>query len=124
MTEEGDYKVCWDNSISHFNSKTVFFGLMVENEDDDDDDLWDDGLEASVTAEEIYEMKIEDIKASTVLFSIQCHQPNLFSGDWEGQRSIGKMAHMFRSNVHDSGTSPIRKTALIHSGRMSNMFSW
>lgn len=61
MSEEGDYKICWDNTFSHFNSKTVFFGVMIEN-DDEDDDLWDDGLEASVTAEEIYEMKIEDIK--------------------------------------------------------------
>lgn len=63
MSEEGDYRICWDNSFSHFNSKTVFFGIMIENEyDDDDDDIWDDGLDASVTAEEIYEMKIEDIK--------------------------------------------------------------
>ncbi|KAK7078266.1 hypothetical protein SK128_016597 [Halocaridina rubra] len=62
ITEEGDYKICWDNSFSHFNSKTVFFGLMIENDYDDDDDLWDDGLDASVTAEELYEMKIEDIK--------------------------------------------------------------
>lgn len=63
MTEEADYQICWDNKFSHFNSKTVFFGVMIENEnDDDDDDLWDSGLEASVTAEEIYEMKIEDMK--------------------------------------------------------------
>ncbi|KAK8740856.1 hypothetical protein OTU49_002731 [Cherax quadricarinatus] len=62
MSEEADYRICWDNTFSHFNSKTVFFGVMIENEDDDDDDLWDAGLEASVTAEEIYEMKIEDMK--------------------------------------------------------------
>ena len=29
-TEDGDYKVCWDNSISRFNSKTVFFELLIE----------------------------------------------------------------------------------------------
>lgn len=38
----------------------VFFSITIES--DDDDDLWDDGLEETITAEEIYEMKIEDIK--------------------------------------------------------------
>ncbi|KAG0721919.1 Transmembrane emp24 domain-containing protein 1 [Chionoecetes opilio] len=60
ITEEGDYRICWDNSFSHFSTKTVFFGITIES--DDDDDLWDDGLEETITAEEIYEMKIEDIK--------------------------------------------------------------
>ncbi|KAG7163213.1 transmembrane emp24 domain-containing protein 1-like [Homarus americanus] len=65
MSEQGDYRICWDNTFSHFNTKTVFFGVMIENEnDDDDDDLWDSGFEASVTAEDIYEMKIEDIKGA------------------------------------------------------------
>ncbi|XP_042888202.1 transmembrane emp24 domain-containing protein 1-like [Penaeus japonicus] len=62
MSEEGDYRICWDNTFSHFNSKTVFFGVMIENENEDDEDLWDDGFDSSVTAEDIYEMKVEDIK--------------------------------------------------------------
>jgi len=61
MTEAGDYRLCFDNTFSSFNTKTVFFGIMIDN-DDEDDDLWDDGLDAGVTADEIYEMKIEDIK--------------------------------------------------------------
>lgn len=63
MSEEADYRICWDNTFSHFNSKTVFFGVMIES-DEDDDDLWDLGPETSVTAEEVYEMKIEDIKVA------------------------------------------------------------
>ncbi|ROT81903.1 Transmembrane emp24 domain-containing protein 1 [Penaeus vannamei] len=62
MSEEGDYRICWDNTFSHFNSKTVFFGVVIENENEDDEDLWDDGFDSSVTAEDIYEMKVEDIK--------------------------------------------------------------
>lgn len=27
--EEGDYKMCWDNTISRFNSKTVFFEFLI-----------------------------------------------------------------------------------------------
>lgn len=64
MSEEGDYRICWDNTFSHFNSKTVFFGVVIENENEDDEDLWDDGFDSSVTAEDIYEMKVEDIKVS------------------------------------------------------------
>lgn len=60
ISEEGDYQICWDNTFSHFNTKTVFFGITIES--DDDNDLWDDGLDETITAEEIYEMKIEDIK--------------------------------------------------------------
>ena len=63
MTEEGDYKICWDNTFSHFNTKTVFFGIMIDNENDEDDDYnWDGGFDSAVTGEEVYEMKIEDIK--------------------------------------------------------------
>merc|ERR1719187_945255 len=64
MTEAGDYKLCFDNSFSTFNAKTVFFGILVENEDedDDDDDLWDSGFEDSLSPEDVYEMKVEDIK--------------------------------------------------------------
>ncbi|XP_076034468.1 transmembrane emp24 domain-containing protein 1-like [Oratosquilla oratoria] len=62
--EEGDYRICWDNTFSRFNSKTIFFGIMIENDNDDDDDegLWDEGFENSITAEEVYEMKVDDIK--------------------------------------------------------------
>ena len=66
MTEEGDYRICFDNTISHFNTKTVFFGIIIDNENDDDDDddydQWDGGFDAAVSGEEVYEMKVEDIK--------------------------------------------------------------
>lgn len=29
----GDYKFCFDNTISHFNRKTVFFELLIEDPD-------------------------------------------------------------------------------------------
>lgn len=29
----GDYKFCFDNTISHFNRKTVFFELLTEDPD-------------------------------------------------------------------------------------------
>jgi protein ERP2 len=64
-SEEGDYRMCWDNTFSHFNSKTVFFEIIVESDDDDDDerDPWDiDFDNYGVNPEELYEMKIQDIQ--------------------------------------------------------------
>ena len=36
MSEAGDYKICFDNLFSRFNTKTVFFGLVIESDEDDD----------------------------------------------------------------------------------------
>lgn len=55
----GEYKFCFDNTISHFNSKTVFFELVIEDPDNprnDEDDVFNtlEGL----SPEEFYEMKV------------------------------------------------------------------
>lgn len=63
-SEDGDYKMCWDNSISHFNSKTVFFEFMV---DQDQDDWFKNGIEGNSITDSVvekYEMKVEDLKES------------------------------------------------------------
>lgn len=66
VAEEGDYRMCWDNTFSHFNSKTVFFEIIVESGDDDDDegDPWDIDFESYgvMSPEEFYDMKIQDIQ--------------------------------------------------------------
>lgn len=81
----GDYKFCFDNTISHFNRKTVFFELLIE---DPDNPISDGNAnfssiivllltfinlnvtflgEASIgdldglSPEEFYEMKVQDI---------------------------------------------------------------
>lgn len=55
----GDYKFCFDNTFSSFNTKTVFFEIIIENEDDDFGALEDmEGF----NPEEVYELKIEDIQ--------------------------------------------------------------
>lgn len=66
----GDYALCFDNTISRFNKKTVFLELMIENEDADgagidDLDNWPSGVQLQgLTAEEVYEMKVEDIQSA------------------------------------------------------------
>uniref|UniRef100_H2Z585 GOLD domain-containing protein n=1 Tax=Ciona savignyi TaxID=51511 RepID=H2Z585_CIOSA len=41
-TEEGDYEVCFDNTFSRITSKTIFFELIIDNNEggDDEDDSW------------------------------------------------------------------------------------
>ena len=58
--EEGDYKACWDNSISRFNSKLVFFEVGVEREDGAE--VWDDIDHEFGTETEVYDMKLQDIQ--------------------------------------------------------------
>ncbi|KAI8784082.1 transmembrane emp24 domain-containing protein 5 [Biomphalaria glabrata] len=41
-TQEGDYRICFDNTFSRFSNKLVFFEIYVEDGKDDDDDEEDD----------------------------------------------------------------------------------
>ena len=74
VAEEGDYRMCWDNTFSHFNSKTVFFEIIVESGDDDDDegDPWDIDFESYgvMSPEEFYDMKIQDIQVGFSVLNI------------------------------------------------------
>ncbi|KAK4882572.1 hypothetical protein RN001_005891 [Aquatica leii] len=58
--QTGDYKFCFDNTFSSYNTKTVFFELLVENDYDSDES--DFNLAEGVSAEEVYDLKVEDIK--------------------------------------------------------------
>lgn len=61
---DGDYKFCFDNTFSNFNTKTVFFEIIIEGSDDDtwgDDDLDVDDFEG-LTPDEIYDIKVQDIQ--------------------------------------------------------------
>ncbi|XP_059488736.1 transmembrane emp24 domain-containing protein 5-like [Neocloeon triangulifer] len=60
IQEDGDYKFCWDNSFSSYNSKTVFFEILVETEGEGDDWNWDEDI--GLTAEDVYEIKVQDIQ--------------------------------------------------------------
>lgn len=58
----GDFMFCFDNTISHFNSKTVFFELIIEdpNNPQDENDVL--GSLEGLSPEEFYEMKVQDIQ--------------------------------------------------------------
>lgn len=59
--EGGEIKFCFDNTISQFNSKTIFFELLQEDPDNPAEaDSFSD-LEG-LTPEEFYEMKVQDIQ--------------------------------------------------------------
>ncbi|XP_075218620.1 transmembrane emp24 domain-containing protein 1-like [Lycorma delicatula] len=56
ITEDGDYKLCWDNYFSSFNPKTVFFSIYIDGEKE-----WLDNYSV-FEAEEEYEGMVNAIK--------------------------------------------------------------
>ncbi|KAK4002957.1 transmembrane emp24 domain-containing protein 1 [Daphnia magna] len=74
--EDGDHKICFDNTFSIFSAKTVFFEISTDNDDDEDDngeikidkknnDVWgdtDQAFYAGLRPEEIYDIHVQDIK--------------------------------------------------------------
>lgn len=56
----GDYKFCFDNSFSTYNSKTVFFELIIEGNDDSE---WDENVDfGDINIDQIYELKVQDVQ--------------------------------------------------------------
>lgn len=58
---DGDFRFCFDNSFSSYNTKTVFFELIIEG---DDNSEWDDeNIDMQgLRPEDVYEMKVQDIQ--------------------------------------------------------------
>lgn len=56
----GDYRFCFDNTFSRINKKTVFFELIIENENGpQEDDEWNgNDIFEGLTPEEFYDMKV------------------------------------------------------------------
>ncbi|CAF4892138.1 transmembrane emp24 domain-containing protein 5-like [Pieris napi] len=61
---EGDYRFCFDNTFSTFSEKTVFFDLMIDNEDSQSKDYDDDKEMELGNAAETYVMRVRDISES------------------------------------------------------------
>ncbi|XP_076841980.1 transmembrane emp24 domain-containing protein 1b [Brachyhypopomus gauderio] len=61
-TEDGDYRICFDNSFSRFSEKMVFFEIIIEGTANDmgPDDEWA-GL---AEPENLLEYKLEDFRVS------------------------------------------------------------
>lgn len=60
----GDYKICFDNSASHFHSKIVYFEVVVESDGDDDADYFGsiEGIERGDAAAGDYGADVKDIE--------------------------------------------------------------
>lgn len=59
---DGDYKFCFDNTFSSYNTKIIFVELIIENENDDQWGLSDEIDLQGIRPEEVYELKVEDIQ--------------------------------------------------------------
>ncbi|XP_019874402.1 transmembrane emp24 domain-containing protein 5 [Aethina tumida] len=56
---DGDYKFCFDNTFSGFNSKAIFFELIIEGEDDGE---WSNDKLEGLQPEEVYDLQVQDIE--------------------------------------------------------------
>ena len=59
---DGDYKICFDNSMSRFSPKIVFFEIIIENEDDANYDEFGDISFSEDVAVENYDVQVTDIE--------------------------------------------------------------
>lgn len=57
---DGDYKLCFDNTFSSFNTKTVFFELIIENEDNIG--LGKDNIKFHDSNTDQYDVTIDDVQ--------------------------------------------------------------
>lgn len=56
---DGDYKYCFDNSFSTFNSKTVFFEIIIESEGDEaPTDEWGRDVLDHVSSDQLVDIKV------------------------------------------------------------------
>uniref|UniRef100_A0A672LUG2 Transmembrane emp24 domain-containing protein 1-like n=1 Tax=Sinocyclocheilus grahami TaxID=75366 RepID=A0A672LUG2_SINGR len=59
-TEEGNYRICFDNSFSHISEKMVYVEVIVDGPEDEDDEDW----AALAEPEDSLEYKLEDIRVT------------------------------------------------------------
>lgn len=57
---DGDYKFCFDNTFSSFNTKTVFFELIIENDDSNEWEKEEINFQALNTDQ--YEVTLDDVQ--------------------------------------------------------------
>ncbi|XP_061905860.1 transmembrane emp24 domain-containing protein 1-like isoform X1 [Entelurus aequoreus] len=71
QTEEGDYKLCFDNSFSRRKEKLLFFAIVITTSSNDTDDYED--LAADIITLDDMELTLDDIrtKMEKVYLSIQ-----------------------------------------------------
>ena len=76
LSEDGDYRICLDNTQSRWSDKTVWFEVQLEDPNDDyDDDYMEDEDWEKIKAvdddtEKLFDMKMEEIQVMLLLHLI------------------------------------------------------
>jgi len=81
VEEDGDYRLCFDNTASRWSDKTVWFEIQVEDPEDDydDDDYFDAGDWENIKnnnedTDTLFQMSVEEIKSSIHLVRMQLNK--------------------------------------------------
>ena len=71
MTEEGEYQLCFDNGVSAYYERIIFFSLGDDDDDkddDDDDDYFKKIVNPDYKEMQEYDGKVNDFKVDVINF--------------------------------------------------------
>ena len=85
ITIEGMYKICFDNTFSHFSVKTVAFGISMENEDEAH---WSQDADIDFQPEGNYDVTISEIQVISLYTSCREDKVPSASQDYCKQRDF------------------------------------
>ncbi|XP_065563771.1 transmembrane emp24 domain-containing protein 1-like [Artemia franciscana] len=62
MDETGDYEACFDNSFSIYSAKSVFFEILIENDQDESKEIWGEFDIPDMLPEEMQDIAFKGIQ--------------------------------------------------------------
>ncbi|KAK2702054.1 transmembrane emp24 domain-containing protein 1-like [Artemia franciscana] len=62
MDETGDYKACFDNSFSIYSAKSVFFEILIENDQDESKEIWGESNIPDVLLDKMQDIAFKGIQ--------------------------------------------------------------
>ena len=62
MDETGDYEACFDNSFSIYSAKSVFFEILIENDQDESKEIWGESNIPDVLLDKMQDIAFKGIQ--------------------------------------------------------------
>ena len=115
VEEDGDYRLCFDNTPSRWSDKIVWFEIQVEDPEDDydddyfDPDAWEDIKSHNEDTESLFNMGIEEIKSSVHLVRLQINKMRhyFFMNAAQMSKVRGKSTFRIFVEVHKNATTSL-----------------
>ena len=112
LQEEGDYRICLDNSRSRWSDKTVWFEIQVEDPHDDyDDDYmeeddWEKIKAVGDDTEKLFDMTVEEIQ--NTVHSVRIRVNKIRHGSYLLGAHMSKVWMEYSTERNHSSVSSLR----------------